>query len=188
MFRSYRETLLAPDEPVRHVTHPHWFGVLGQTLKGIALLVLVLAGIVVLQFLEIFPIWFQPYRPIAAMFLGSIAATVTIFQLIHWLRWRSHEIVVTDRRVIRITGIFSKDVIDYSLDAINDLRLRQSWLGRVFNYGDIEIFTASDDVNRPRDTFPLVSDPIGLTHAVQHERESRRQPHTALNPPTQSAR
>lgn len=176
MFQSYRDTLLAPDEPVRHVTHPHWFGVLSTTLGGLAILIFLVAGILVLQFVDIYPVWFQAYRSIAAMALGSIASVVLIVQIFHWLRWRSHEIVVSDRRVIRITGIFSKDVIDYSLDAINDLRLRQSWLGRVFNYGDIEIFTASDDVNRPRDTFPLVSDPIGLTHAVQHERELRRRP------------
>ena len=176
MFQSYRDSLLAPDEPVRHVTHPHWFGVLGTTFVGLLFLAVLFAAILVIQFVDIFPVWFQPYKSIAAMALGSIAAVVLIVQIFHWLRWRSHEIVVSDRRVIRITGIFSKDVIDYSLDAINDLRLRQSWLGRVFNYGDIEIFTASDDVNRPRDTFPLVSNPIGLTHAVQHEREQRRQP------------
>lgn len=101
MFRSYRERLLAPGEPVRHVTHPHWFSVFGQTLWGLIILLAMIAGIIALQFLDIFPTWFQSYRPIAAMALGSIASVILIVQIFHWLRWRSHEIVVTDRRVIR---------------------------------------------------------------------------------------
>jgi uncharacterized membrane protein YdbT with pleckstrin-like domain len=91
-----------------------------------------------------------------------------------WIRWRMHEIVVTDRRVIRISGVLSKEVIDYSLDAITDLRLRQSWLGRVFDYGDVDVLTASEAAARPRETFPAVSHPIQLTHAIQEQRERRR--------------
>jgi hypothetical protein len=35
-------------------------------------------------------------------------------------------------------------VIDSSLDKINDIEMRQSWLGRIFDFGDVEILTASD--------------------------------------------
>jgi hypothetical protein len=61
-----------------------------------------------------------------------------------YLRWNNEQYIVTDQRVIQIRGIFNKDVIDSSLDKINDVELRQSWLGRIFDYGTIEILTASD--------------------------------------------
>ena len=46
--------------------------------------------------------------------------------------------------MIQLRGILNKAVIDSSLDKINDVELRQSWLGRMFDYGTIEILTASD--------------------------------------------
>jgi len=64
--------------------------------------------------------------------------------MLDYMRWNNEQYVVTDQRVIQLRGIFNKDVIDSSLDKINDVELSQSWLGRIFNYGTIEILTASD--------------------------------------------
>jgi hypothetical protein len=36
------------------------------------------------------------------------------------------------------------------------------------------VLTASEAASRPRETFPVVSHPIALTHAVQEQRERRR--------------
>ena len=40
--------------------------------------------------------------------------------------------------------MFSKDVVDSSLEKVNDVKLSQSFWGRLFDYGDIEILTASE--------------------------------------------
>ncbi len=174
MFGPYRERLLSPGEPVVLITRPHpltfWFG----AARGLVLALLLLAAALVVEQGRVLPAPIVGARLYitGALLIGFVLALISA--LAAWIRWRMHEIVVTDRRVIRISGILSKESIDYSLDAITDLRLRQSWLGRVFNYGDVDVLTASEAATRPRETFPVVSHPIRLTHAVQEQRERRR--------------
>ncbi len=54
------------------------------------------------------------------------------------------EYIVTNRRVIQTAGVFNKHVIDSSLEKVNDVVLTETVLGRLFDYGNIEILTASE--------------------------------------------
>jgi len=139
------------------------------------LAVVLLAAALVVEQTTVLPVQVVAARPYLTVVLLVGFVIALLSGLGAWIRWRMHEIVVTDRRVIRISGILSKEVIDYSLDAITDLRLRQSWLGRLFDYGDVDVLTASEVSARPRETFPVVAHPIAFTHAVQEQRERRRQ-------------
>lgn len=174
MPRAYRETLLAADERVALITRPHaltfWVG----ALKWLLLAFVLLAVALVIEQTAILPPGLTPARPYLTLGLVVPAVLGLGSVLLGWLRWRAHEIVVTDRRVIRIAGLLSKDVIDNSLDAITDLRLRQSWLGRIMGYGDVDVLTASETASQGRDTFPVVAGPIQFMHAIQHQRELRR--------------
>ena len=182
MPRAYREGLLAPDERVALVTRPHavtfWLGAVRGLVAGLVLLVIAL----VIEQTTLLPPALTQVRPWLTLALVALCVLAFGSVLIGFLRWRAHEIVVTDRRVIRIAGILSKDVIDYSLDAITDLRLRQSWLGRIFGYGDVDILTASEVTSRPRETFPVVAGPIQLIHAVEEQRERRRRGYSGNDP------
>jgi len=60
------------------------------------------------------------------------------------LIYTHHEYIITNLRVIQLSGILNKEVIDSSLGTVNDVKLAQSALGRVFNFGDVEILTASE--------------------------------------------
>jgi uncharacterized membrane protein YdbT with pleckstrin-like domain len=61
-----------------------------------------------------------------------------------YLIWGNRKFVVTTRRVIQVSGVFSKNVTDSSLEKVNDVKMEQSFLGRLLDYGDIEILTASE--------------------------------------------
>ena len=74
-----------------------------------------------------------------------LSVGVLISGLIDYVRWNTEQYIITDRRVIQVRGIVNKSVIDSSLEKINDLELRQSLLGRMFDYGTIEILTAAGD-------------------------------------------
>jgi uncharacterized membrane protein YdbT with pleckstrin-like domain len=79
------------------------------------------------------------------------------------LIWQNHKHVVTSRRVIHMSGVWSKNVTDSSLEKVNDVKMEQSALGRVFDFGDIEILTASEyGVNR----FTRIARPIDLKTAM----------------------
>jgi uncharacterized membrane protein YdbT with pleckstrin-like domain len=60
-----------------------------------------------------------------------------------YLIWTSHKYVVTNRRVLQLKGVLGKEVVDASLDQINDVKTEQSLLGRMFDFGDVEVVTAS---------------------------------------------
>jgi uncharacterized membrane protein YdbT with pleckstrin-like domain len=174
VFRPYRDALLSPGERIVLITRPHPFTFWAGAIRGVIVAIAALAAALAVEQWHVLPAaTVRAQSPITAVLLLVVLLSL-VSALVAWLRWRMHEIVVTDRRVIRISGILSKEVIDYSLDAITDLRLRQSWLGRIFGYGDVEILTASEVTSRPRDTFPVVAGPIEFTHAVQEQRERRR--------------
>jgi uncharacterized membrane protein YdbT with pleckstrin-like domain len=86
--------------------------------------------------------------------------------------------VITNRRVIQLSGLLNKQVIDSSLEKVNDIRMDQSFLGRILGYGDIEILTASESgINR----FLHMDQPIRfktalLTAKMQLERDTYRLP------------
>jgi hypothetical protein len=69
----------------------------------------------------------------------SIAWLAVIF-----IGWYSEDYLVTNRRVLKVDGILRKRSADSALEKINDAILEQSVLGRILNYGDLEILTAAE--------------------------------------------
>ena len=60
------------------------------------------------------------------------------------LQYINLEYVVTNRRVIEVSGVLNKRTTDSSLEKINDAVLTQSIFGRIFGFGDLDILTASE--------------------------------------------
>jgi hypothetical protein len=75
----------------------------------------------------------------AILFFGGIAVAV-------WtgLRYINQEYVLTNRRVIQVEGVLNRNSTDSSLEKINDAVLSQSFFGRMFDYGDLTVLTASE--------------------------------------------
>jgi len=61
-----------------------------------------------------------------------------------FLVWNNRRYLITTHRVVQIEGIFNKNVLDSSLEKVNDIRMIQSVMGRLLGYGDVEILTASE--------------------------------------------
>jgi len=76
---------------------------------------------------------------VLALFIGGIAVAV-------WtaLRYINQEYVLTNRRVIQVEGVLNRNSTDSSLEKINDAVLTQSVFGRMFDYGDLTVLTASE--------------------------------------------
>jgi uncharacterized membrane protein YdbT with pleckstrin-like domain len=85
------------------------------------------------------------------------------------LNWSNHQFIITNHRVMQISGVFNKSVIDSSLDKVNDIKMDQSALGRLFGYGDIEILTASElGVN----LFKKIDEPVKFKSALINAKAS----------------
>jgi uncharacterized membrane protein YdbT with pleckstrin-like domain len=157
---NYLKSLLGENEQVIFVTHHHWLVLAGEILTE-SLLSVALVVLVTL-------IWhFWVPNPLVA--LGYLLLIVPLISL--WrdvLIWKNREYVVTNRRVIQLSGVFSKNVTDSSLDKVNDVKMSQSFLGRLLDYGNIEILTASElGVNK----FTYIGRPIQYKTAMINAKE-----------------
>jgi uncharacterized membrane protein YdbT with pleckstrin-like domain len=133
---GYVEALMSSNEKIVVRTRQHWI-VLARSFFGN----LVMAVLIVI--LAFFATVFAALGP-----LGLTVLVLLIIPLVNFgwalLQWWNEEYLVTNRRVIQAEGIINKEVIDSSLEKVNDVVLSQSILGRLLNYGDIEILTASE--------------------------------------------
>jgi uncharacterized membrane protein YdbT with pleckstrin-like domain len=84
------------------------------------------------------------------------------------LNWSHRQYIVTNRRVMQISGIINKSVTDSNLEKVNDLKLQQSMFGRMFDYGDIEILTASE---LGANLFKQIEDPVQFKTAMINAKE-----------------
>jgi hypothetical protein len=113
--------------------------------------------------------------------LVPLAYLLLLLPLLSLLRnviiWTSRQYIVTDWRVIQISGVFNKDVSDSSLEKVNDVKLEQSFGGRLLDYGDLEILTASElGVNR----LTYVGQPVRLKTAMLNAKEKLEHGQTGL--------
>jgi uncharacterized membrane protein YdbT with pleckstrin-like domain len=88
---------------------------------------------------------------LAAPFTSGIGYFVLVLNIIPiwmflrvFLDWLNETYIVTNRRIIQTEGVINKSVIDSSLEKINDVVLSQSVLGRIMDYGTLEILTGSE--------------------------------------------
>ena len=157
MATNYLEGLLGEHEQIILKTHQHWFVLFGKIFLEILLIVLIIAASFALQ----------PYYPFAIYGL-ILAAAPLIGMLSDILVWRNKAYIVTNRRVIQIAGVLNKDVVDSSLEKVNDVKMSQSFFGRMFDYGDIEILTASElGVN----LFHEIAQPVQFKTAMLNAKE-----------------
>jgi uncharacterized membrane protein YdbT with pleckstrin-like domain len=75
---------------------------------------------------------------------------------------------VTNLRVIDERGIFTLYSKESPLEKINNLSYRQSLLGRLLNYGEVEIQTAAED---GATIYRMVTGPKRLKEAIAESRE-----------------
>jgi len=160
MADKYIQDLLGENERILLVTRQHWFVLFSNILLEILLIVLIIAGVTAAQM-------FFPLVPLVSF--GYILVLVPLAGMIRdILVWSNRQYIVTNRRVIQISGVLSKNVVDSSLEKVNDVKMSQSFFGRLFNYGDIEILTASEmGVNN----FRHIGDPIKFKTAMLNAKE-----------------
>lgn len=145
---AYIDDLLGRDEKVLYIGRQHIFILIGNILAELSLIVLMVAAGVASQ--VAFPnsrqgmIANMPIGQMVLIVCLVISLIILVSAIIDYLRWVSTEFVITNHRVVRLRGVVNKESADSSLDKINDLELRQSWLGRMFDFGDVEILTASE--------------------------------------------
>ena len=102
--------------------------------------------------------------------LGILVVVLIALNLIYW-RWRSHEYVVTDQRVIVNEGMISTFSRSIAVDRIQDLTVYQGLFGRTWNFGDLEIESAGREGG---EWLRRVPRPQQVRNAIFTQMEGRR--------------
>lgn len=168
MEKGYIQNMLGENERIQLITRRHWFVLFSAILAEILVaLVVVVAASAMIAFLN----------P-AGGFVFFLLLIPLGLMLRDILIWYNHQFLVTNRRVIQISGIFNKNVVDSSLEKVNDVKMTQSFLGRLFDYGDVEILTASEiGVN----LFKHIGDPVKFKTAMLNAKEKMGFEGTAIH-------
>ncbi len=163
MAKSYIESLMGEHEKIVHVARQHWFILFRAIFLEIALILVIFVAAISVG------VFFPPFV-LLAVAIGFILLMLPIFTMTRdILEWSNRQYIITNRRVMQIHGIFNKSVTDSSLDKVNDVKMTQSMLGRIFEYGDIEILTASElGVN----LFRYIEGPVHFKTAMLNAKEA----------------
>lgn len=159
---SYLHNLLGEGEEIVFTTRQHWFIPLAHILTElIVLVILSIAAIVVPAVFNI------GNEVIVYLVMGALGLIVILSAFADIMRWRNEQFVITDRRVLQLQGVLNKNVLDSSLEKITDVQLEQSLVGRMFNFGNVDILTASEEgVNRMQ----AIRRPIEFKRAMMDSR------------------
>jgi hypothetical protein len=170
---SYARNLLSRGEEVVFETRQHWFAVFARVWLYALLAVIALAVV----------IWqtstaeWQLRGLLQVIGLVVLLGSLVRISLTIWA-WQNQEYLVTTRRVIKSEGVFNKQMGDSSLEKVNDAHLTQSWLGRIFGFGHLEIMTASDEPGAVED-FPMMADAVEFKIAMLNQKELLGRPDLA---------
>lgn len=132
---GYIEKLLGRNERLVFVTRQHWVQLVAPGLMALLLAALLITAGALLS----------AATSGIALAAGIVIALAPLgFYARRFAWWWNEKYIVTNRRVIQVEGILDKHVIDSSLEKVNDVVLRQSAMGRMLDFGDIEILTGSE--------------------------------------------
>ena len=137
----YTDSLLMDGEHVLYRTRQHPLGRIVAARWGI-----VMVGVAIAALVAIFI--GNPGDPLRGI-LGWVTLVLLVLGAVDivwiYLHWWAEDYVITNRRILKVEGLFNKRAADSSLEKINDAILEQSVFGRMFDWGDLKVLTAAEE-------------------------------------------
>lgn len=171
----YADTLLADGESIVLRTKQHWLSLFLEARWAVALWA---AAIVLLVARGIFNLSGGPAQIAGGAALVCLIVGLLIFGYNYW-QWWAQDYIVTNRRLMKVTGIINKRSADSSLEKINDAVLEQNLLGRIMNYGDLDILTAADQAV---DSYRMLKGPKEFKRVMLNQKHGLEMEYQGVRP------
>ncbi|HEY4319716.1 MAG TPA: PH domain-containing protein [Gemmatimonadales bacterium] len=155
---SYIDNHLLPGEVVTFRTHLHWKIFVMPVLT--ALVVMALEAWLVARYRDQ---WTASTNRTVMIVATVVLALALVGVLVAWVRRRSSEFAVTNKRVIIKMGVTTTHSMELLLSKIEGITVTQSVPGRMFNFGEI-VVTGSGGTHEP---FDNIQAPLAFRQAVQ---------------------
>lgn len=156
----FPKRLLVPGEELVLDLRPHWIALFLPSLATI--------GVVILGF------W------LISKFDGSVnwvillamAILLILYPVRRLIWWLTSYFVVTSDRLIHREGWIAKHSMEIPLEAINDVRFKQSVFERIIHAGTLVVQSASES---GREEFKAIRDPEDVQKTIYHQGEMNQQ-------------
>jgi uncharacterized membrane protein YdbT with pleckstrin-like domain len=146
------DNAILPGELIRFYEHRHLVWWLRRTWGAFAIL---LVGTVVLYYTD---------TPVVANVTFAIEFLALLYILWKLAEWAVLVLIVTDRRLVEVGGVFSLRMGVLPLTKLTDLQFDQPFLGRLFRYGSVRVETAGQ--NQALNTIADVRLPVMFFRAI----------------------
>ncbi len=147
-------TSLRKDEQLLFETRKHWFFLILPTLITLALIFL--------------PLYLYFRLDESQQWYLIIPVLGMLYFLYRYYTWKNDLWAVTNNRVIDESGVFTINSKESPIDKINNVSYRQSVIGRIFGYGDVQIQTAAE---MGETNYTNISHPKKLKEALSNAQE-----------------
>ena len=100
--------------------------------------------------------WWSSFWLVLLGILTVVIVVGLVFLVWAWIRVRSTEIAITNKRIIAKFGFIERRTVEINLDKVESLRVEQGVWGRFLNFGTIYISGAGTAVA----PIPDIADPL----------------------------
>jgi len=100
--------------------------------------------------------WWSQFPLVFLGILTLIAVIGLVFLVWAWIRVRSTELAITNRRIIAKFGFVQRHTVEINLDKVESLKVEQNVSGRILNFGTIFISGSGSSVA----PIPNIADPL----------------------------
>ena len=100
--------------------------------------------------------WWSQFWLVFLGILTLVVAVGLVFIIWAWVRVRSTELAITNRRIIAKFGFVKRHTVDSTLEKVEALKVEQGVCGRILTYGTIFISGSGSSVA----PIPNIADPL----------------------------
>jgi hypothetical protein len=147
---SYTTATLQPNERPLHQTTIHWMALSGSVIGAVLSLIVIVPIAMFAAWRDFYWAWLLLVIPAGIL----LSAAVTV---------KTSELVITDRRVLIKVGFIQRHTFEMFISKIESVAVFQSMLGRLFNYGTVEIRGTGGSA----ESFATIAAPLPFRDAIQ---------------------
>ena len=100
--------------------------------------------------------WWSQFPLVLLGILTLVVGIGLVLLIVAWVRVRSTEIAITNKRVIAKFGFIRRNTVEINLDKVEALKVEQGLWGRFLNFGTLLISGAGTSVA----PIPNIADPL----------------------------
>jgi uncharacterized membrane protein YdbT with pleckstrin-like domain len=113
-------------------------------------------------------LWHLAPRIIIGALLVPLFGVGLLILLSVWIRYKSTELTVTNKRVVAKFGFIRRSTVEIGIRKIESIQIHQGLLGRIFDFGSIVMAGAGN----PQAPIPGISEPMEFRKRFLEQQEA----------------